>query len=285
VRRALIFTIAFAIGFIVSTQNISVEAGFFDKEEVPSGWQEERSTHFIIYFDPVISPKYVRKVVSAAEDYYTEITDKLGLTRFDFWLWEDRTKIFLYSTQEEYQQNLGQPDWTGAAVDIRAKKIYTYYLEEKFFNRFLPHELGHIIFREFVGMDRPIPLWLNEGVACSQEEEGYLDYLATAKGFIESKMYFKISELKKVNQDNLTMPAVFYAQSASIVIFLQNNFKAKKFTEFCKELRDENPVQGALARVYKIKDDEDLERQWLDYMKVLSYRQIWDRYGSADISQ
>lgn len=284
-KSVLTLTIAFIFGLIVSTQNISVEAGSLGKGKIPSGWQEERSTHFIVYSNPAISSSYIRKVISKAEDCYIDITDSLGFTRFNFWLWEDRTKIFLYNTQEEYQKGSGQPEWTGAAVDIRNKHIYTYYLEDKFFDRFLPHELGHIIFREFVGMDRPIPLWLNEGVACSQEQGSYLDYLATAKGFIESGMYLNISDLKLVNNGNLTMPAVFYSQSASIIIFLQNNFKRKKFTNFCKELRDGSTIEGALERVYKIRNDDDLQQQWLDYMKALSYQDIWDRYGSADIGQ
>ena len=281
-RKTLAFAAAFAVAVIFFTQNITVLAKVFDKNEVPLGWEEKRSAHFIIYYNPNIPKRYVDMVVRKSEDSYKKITDRLGFRRFNFWLWEDRAKIFIYDTIEEYQKHRGEPEWSGAAVNVRQKKIYTFFLEEKFFERFLPHEIGHIIFREFIGMNnRAVPLWLDEGVACAQEEAGRLEYVATAKGLVESGMYLKIPDLMKIGKGNLAMPTMFYAESASIIIFLEEKFRSRKFSNFCRELRDEKTVDEALEKAYRIKGVRDLNDQWEDHIKNITYQEIHDKYGSA----
>ena len=279
------FAIASALAAIVIARGLPAAAGVLEKDDKPPGWKEERGDHFIIYYNSAISEDYVLKVAREAERCYNNITEALGFTRFDFWLWEERAKIFVYKTQEEYKKHRHQPEWSGASVNIRQKKIYTFYLEGKFFDRFLPHEISHIIFREFVGMGNVLPLWLDEGVACAQEEAGRLHYMATAKSFVESKMYLKLPELMMVDKEHLNMPTMFYAQSASVIIFLQEEFTRRKFTEFCRELRDGTAVERALEKVYRIKGADDLNDRWEKFLRNTTYREMRDKYGSPDTGE
>jgi len=278
----LYFVIASAVTVAVIGQSQVIRAGVLEKDDKPPGWNEERGDHFIIYYNPAISEDYVLTVAREAERCYNSITEALGFTRFDFWLWEERAKIFVYESREEYNKQRHQPEWSGASVNIRQKKIYTFYLEGKFFDRFLPHEISHIIFREFVGMGNVLPLWLDEGVACAQEEAGRLQYMATAKSFVESKMYLKLPDLMIVDKEHLNMPTMFYAQSASVIIFLQEKFTRRKFTAFCRELRDGTTVERALEKVYRIKGADDLNDRWEKYLGDTTYREMRDKYGSPD---
>lgn len=273
--------IALVIAVIVAVYAASVEAGVFKKEKLSAGWREERSPHFIVYYNENISKKYVRRVIRDAERHYRKVADRLGFRRFSFWLWEDRTKIFIYNKIEEYQKQRHEPEWSGASVSIRKKEIYTFYLEEEFFDRFLPHEIAHIVFRELVGIDCVLPLWLDEGVACSQEDTGRIDYIASAKAFVEQGIHLTIPRLMQIEKKNMVLPTMFYAESASVVIFLQDNFNSKKFSDFCKELRDGRSLEGALEKIYYIRGFQDLNNQWEEYIKGITYLQIRGKYEST----
>ncbi|MFH1857143.1 MAG: hypothetical protein ABH836_08005 [Candidatus Omnitrophota bacterium] len=65
-------------------------------------WFEKKSTHFIIYYKEDRSSDYLNAVVSATESYYTAILNSLGFYRFDFWTWDNRCKIFLYVSRDNY---------------------------------------------------------------------------------------------------------------------------------------------------------------------------------------
>jgi hypothetical protein len=85
--------------------------------------------------------------MNAAEEYYRSITNELGFTRFNNWLWEDRASIYIYDDSQEYIAATKQPSWSAGLAAYREKKITTYLADAGFFDTLLPHELGHIIFR------------------------------------------------------------------------------------------------------------------------------------------
>ena len=54
----------------------------------------------------------------------------------------------------------------------------------------LPHELGHIIFREFIGLESNCPSWLDEGVAMYQEKLKRKDIKLKLRQALEEKGLF-----------------------------------------------------------------------------------------------
>ena len=122
-RGILNFITAFIFTAGIFIQSNPAKAGVFDeKEKIPFGWQKDSSPHFIVYFDSSIPKTYVRKVIRRAESLYDTETKALGFIRFDFWLWENRAKIFIYNTREDYVKNRVVPEWSGASVDVKEKK-------------------------------------------------------------------------------------------------------------------------------------------------------------------
>lgn len=220
----------------------------------------KKSAHFVIYYQqaPV---EYINQVARKAEHCYRSITEYLGYRRFNFWLWDNRCKIFLYPNREEYLKDTGCASWSSGHVYIIKKEIRTYIWQDKFFDTILPHEMGHIIFREFVGYKKTLPLWLDEGVACMQESDSQ-ERLVIAKGLVRWKLYIDLNELSKIKTTSLIMPFIFYSQSASTVDFLLRNYGRKKFVDFCRQLRDEENWEEALKSVYNLKDLKQLEELW-----------------------
>lgn len=221
----------------------------------------EKSNHFIIYYKQA-SFEYMQRLVREAEHCYKKITDYLGFKRFDFWIWDNRCKIFLYPDADKYLGTTGAASWSKGHVQIKTKEISTYIWQELFFDTILPHEIGHIIFRELVGFNKELPLWLDEGVACMQEYESR-DRLNTAKCLVNLKLYTHLDDLSKIKDSSVIIPFIFYNQSASIIDFLLRRFGRNKFVDFCRSLRDTDDWVQSLKAVYRLKNLEELEKLWI----------------------
>ena len=230
-------------------------------------WQDKKSQHFVIYYQDA-SLDYVDNLIDKAEKYYNDIVDELGFRRFDFWTWDKRAKIYLYSSSEEYLKDTGRVAWSGAMVDIKKRTIKTFINQENFMQSILPHEMAHIIFREFIGLGVRLPLWLDEGVACSQEKVNLSERLQFAKHLVKSKMDIPVERLSIISDYNLVVPKVFYSEAASLVVFLLEGFGAEKFLDFSRRLRDDNKGwQETLLDAYRFSDIWDLETQWKAYIE------------------
>jgi len=132
----------------------------------------------------------------------------------------------------------------------------------------LPHEMAHIIFREFIGLNVKLPLWFDEGVACSQEKVNLSERLQFAKHLVKSKMYIPVKRLSEISDYNLVVPKVFYSEAASLVVFLLEEYGGEKFLDFSRRLRDDNEGwRETLSRVYRFTDIEDFQAQWQAYLK------------------
>jgi len=243
-----------------------VNSAFCDSRK----WQVRKSSHFIVYYVDAPSD-FIEKVIDEAEDYYREITYDLGFTRHDFWLWEDRAKIYIYKDADDYYKSTGQPQWTSGATSYRKKIINTYPLYSGFFDTLLPHELGHIIFREFVGFNADVPIWLDEGVACFQEKARRWGSNRIVKNAIEKNVFIPLNELSKINPHAVkdrNLIELIYAESASIVYFLIVKQGKHNFVKFCRALRDKKRLDDALRSTYiKYKNLQELNDAWVRYIR------------------
>jgi hypothetical protein len=234
------------------------------------GWKTQKSTHFIIYYKNA-PEDFIRQLIEKSEDYYNKIADDLGFRRFDFWLWDKRAKIYIYDDAEEYQAATGQPAWSSGAALPKAKIIQSYPYAQGFLDVVLPHEMGHIIFREFVGFNNyAIPLWLEEGVACYQEKLKYLKANELIRNALDSGEFITLEALANFNpqsaRDNKVVE-LFYAEAFSIVDFLIKEFGKDKFVIFCQKLRDKMSLEKAIAATYPTRSIQELDQAWQKYLR------------------
>lgn len=228
-------------------------------------WFTKKDTHFIIYYNPGVDNAYVSRLLTKAEKYYSDITDVFGFRRFNFWTWDKRCKIYLYSSYEDYYNNTKQPEWSKASVQIGARTIHTPSLEQFFIDTILPHEMGHLIFREFVGSSVVQPLWLDEGIATFVEgNEGRR--LAYAKKIVKTSSFIPLGELTEINLSNISDPDVFYAEAASLIEFMLHQYGREKFVEYCRRLRDQENWYQALQDVYGFSDLAQMNAQWVEWL-------------------
>lgn len=226
-------------------------------------WQIKKSKHFIVYYRAEVPENFVRQTIRSCEDYYTKITRKLGLSRYDFWLWDDRAKIYLYKDAEEYQKQTGAPPWSGGNAAVEEKIIRTYPWARGFMDSILPHEMGHIIFREFVGTETKIPLWLDEGVAGLQEKTNSARNMQNIKRLIQSKKFIELDKLSEMGNTTPVIPDIFYAEAASLVNYIVEEFGRNDFVRFCRRLRDGEQIEEAMKRIYRFNNMSELNDAWV----------------------
>ncbi len=237
-------------------------------QDTSDEWLQKKSRHFVVYYKKEVIPGYIKDVISKAEYYYKEILDILGFRRFDFWTWDNRCKIFLYLSQDEYYNDTEQPVWSGGGVVIGEREISTYIYGEDFLDSVLPHEMGHLVFREFIGEKRRLPLWLDEGVACLNEIKYKKERLKIAKSLVKSEMYMPFEVFNGINDpQTIILSRIFYSQSASMVNFLVQEFGSDSFFEFSRRIRDGQSWLEALEGVYKYKGIEELGQAWIESIK------------------
>lgn len=273
-------------------------------------WQEIKSDHFILFYLPV-SPAvnsgvssgniaecedFSKDVLHKAELYYERIAEDLGYQRSSgFWTWDKRVKIYIYPDKAGFSKVSDHPEWAAGVADYNTKTIISYLGNKDFAQTILPHEIAHLIFRDFVGFKGEIPLWLDEGVAQWTETEKRQQVMKLVKEMfrnnglltIEDMMTLAIKNIKNgskvfirptrnrdkeksvlfLSGDNLI--AVYYAQSVSLVGFLIEKFGKVEFTNFCRALRDGKGVEESLVAVYSphIRNLTDFDDQWREYLE------------------
>lgn len=253
------------LSFMLLASTICVAA------EKKSGWKEIKKKHFIIYY--VNDREFAQRVGSKAEGYYTKIGKDLGFTRRDnFWLWDNRAKIYIYSSRESFIKASGAPVWAAGKANPKQRLIATYQGSKRFIDSVLPHEMTHLIFMEFIGFKKSIPLWLNEGVAQWEDFSRRDDVLSFVKVIFTKGRLIPLAQLVNLDVrkvDDAGIALVFYAQSVSVVDFMITKYGADRFRKFCGQLRDEKSVDEALQFTYpkEVSTIESLEKSWHGYLK------------------
>lgn len=233
-------------------------------------WHTQKSTHFIVYYKNA-NDNFIRKVSERSESYYNDIADDLGFRRLDFWLWDKRANIYIYDDAKDYQEATGQPAWAGGSAIAQTKTIQTFPDAEGFLDTILPHELGHIIFREFVGFQNPaVPLWLEEAVASHQEKTKYSAADDIVRDALDNGTFMNLEKLGSFDlrsAGDKKIVELFYCEAFSVLDFLIKKFGKDNFVLFCQRLRDGKNLKKAIAFVYPYNNLEELDRAWQKYLQ------------------
>jgi hypothetical protein len=231
-------------------------------------WIERKSPHFLVYYKNT-PEDFVKEVVDSAEGYYTDITKDLGFSRYKEWTWSNRAKIFIYDNADQFNQ-ASSFGWAAGEVDALTRRIITYPSNAGFFDSVLPHELTHIILREFVGPGINIPLWFDEGAAMYGEKARRVDADNKVRVVLENNEWLSVQWLESVElgpDTDRAVVEVFYTASASLFGFLIKELEPYRFLRLCSELKKGTRFEWALAKAFmRFKKTEDLQREWMRYL-------------------
>ena len=258
---------------LIAILGLGLAGGAARAEE--GGWQELKGDHFVVYY--ATDAVFARTILRKAESYYDRIARDLGYARYEnFWKWERRCKIYVFPDKGTYLRATGQPSWSIGSAHYGRKEVVSYSGCQAFVDETLPHELAHLIFRDFVGFTSDIPLWLDEGVAQRQEpsKQKAVDYYVWQ--LAQEKKLWSLARLTRTDPAELLDPGeaqAFYVQAASLVSFLIDRHGTASFSHLCRQLRDGKPLDEALRFAYpsKMRDLAALEAAWLKYVEGLRF--------------
>lgn len=257
-------------------------------------WQELKGEHFLVYF--VQDKQFAKEVSDKSEGYYRSIATNLGYPRYnEFWLWEKRVKIYIYPDRQSFLNASSQPYWSEGVADYTNKRILTHAGSQSFLVLMLPHEIAHLIFRDFVGFKGDIPLWLDEGVAQWSEETKKDQMKMLVKALYKDNKLLSIDDMMKLDMRILKekntvfmrpsrartgemitlvlstdrLVNTYYIEAVSVINFLIEKYGSNTFASFCRELRDGKTTEEALRSAYPdyIHNLGELEDRWRRYLE------------------
>lgn len=259
----------FKLFFLIIAAVLISAAGAW-AENTEEGWNTLSRKRFIIYYKQA-PYDFVETVATSAEQYYTGITRDLGFTRYKGWMWDDRAKIYIFDDAQDYVESGKHAQWSHGVTSPKNKIIRTFPSAHGFFDSTLPHELTHIIFREFVGYKARLPTWFEEGVAMSQEKARRWGAHDTVRQALKDGTFKSLNELSLIRlnvRSSQESVQLFYAESASAVNFLINEYGKERFVRLCRKLQEGGPFEWAVDSVYaRLKNIDDLNEAWVRFLK------------------
>ena len=266
--KKIFLILLFCLGLNVEAYAVTIDL---------KGWEQISDKHFKVFYKREVGEDSPRQILNRAEDYYSTIADRIGYERYQiFWTWDDRVPIIYFSSQKEFARTTGQPVWSkGFSVShlasVNLRMIITFKGQEDFLTSTLPHEISHLILHDFIGPQRVIPLWFDEGVAQLEEERDDHNYATILARLISNGQSLPLSLLQVPNQAlqmDSRYASIFYAESLYIVDFLVKTYGKESFVDLCRYLRDGKSFEEALRSAYypSIDSMDRLQDVWGKYM-------------------
>ena len=268
----------FLIAFLFFVMTASAW-GDIDASFNPPGWLKFEGDHFEILCASGDDEDIAHAILDHAENYYTDIADDIGYSRYhNFWTWDHRVRIILFPDQASFVRQTGQPPWSQGFASIyselfKSRIIVSYKDQPNFLEVILPHEITHLILHDFIGFDRPIPRFFDEGVAQLEQKDDSLNHMDVMAKLITGDKVIPLQELLSydlmTHRNDARSVSIFYVESLYIVDFLVKTYGKDLFKEMCRSLRDGDTFEQALKSAYypTIDSIQTLQQKWFEYVK------------------
>ncbi len=139
--------------------------------------------------------------------------------------------IYIYASQNDLQNALfmGGETWVAGhaspALGIVFVTISPSEQEKLLMQRYIPHEMAHVLFYRYVGKNyNLLPTWLSEGIASIAELYPNPDYELTLERATESGTLIPIAELCQSFPRDETEAFLAYAEATSFTRYLYTNY-------------------------------------------------------------
>lgn len=180
----------------------------------------------------------------------------------------DKLDIYVYEQLADLQAGLrlGGRSWVGGHADPRIGVVMVYGTNDPLdlvrLENDLSHELTHVMVYQIVGPGyNTMPVWLDEGLAVSSEPQPnpqYADALSTA---VKADALTPIAALCAPFGLDPGRAILSYAESASLVRYLQDRSGPQGIQQLLAAYRDGATCEGGVQRVFQLSLPE-LQTEW-----------------------
>lgn len=234
----------------------------------------ESSEHFVVH---ARNSRLSKLVAQQAEDALRRICQVILPGQ----VYPHSVTIHVWPDQRQFQLNAtNSPEWAGGSFSLSVRdgvasrridltqRTEANELAVMMLDRVLPHEMCHLVVQESFG-DSPCPLFLNEGLAMMSEYRPSPERLILAGAALAGDAGIPLSDLFATGRHSLTDPAVFYAESYSLLSYLHGRLTTKQFRGFLDNVKNGCTASDALQRALLVPHDGQfvlkLAAAWQDY--------------------
>lgn len=241
----------------------------------PTGpdWHVKVSPHFEILHESAWSPASISLEM---EKMYASM--RLSMAMFAPWMVKEKSKIYIYSSQESYLNGEFQPPrWSKGLAYASKKTIVVYDTGDPGkLKAVIAHELAHLYFEGYFAEKLKYPpQWLNEGLAVYMEESVFpeggpwgqaLAYFPAARRVSFDKFF----DLKIDALGSDAEISDWYLQSYGTVLYLYRPNMRLQFKGLCEALRSGDKLADALWKVYRVRGEGDFSAKWTAWLDAYS---------------
>lgn len=143
-------------------------------------------------------------------------------------------------------------DGTTAAVDLKHT---------------IPHEVAHFAIEQSAGgRDSHVPFWLHEGLASNNTDVPNPIFAQALEKAIEEESLFSLETLCAPPLADQSSTQLFYAQSASLVRYIQNLYGNQQIRDLVSAYGDGADCNGGVEREFRISLKE-LDADWQAHLR------------------
>ncbi len=200
-----------------------------------------------------------RSLLDAAVTAYQRLASEFAVERKPAY-------IYIFGSYDDLRSSIGESaqEWTGgrAYPELNVVLIGVPPNQLSFGKRAVPHEFSHLIIHRVT--DNPfgsLPRWLDEGLAMWAEGELEAEYRNALSQAVRSNRLLSLRSLASNFPADSRQATLAYAQSYSMVVFIQQTFGREKIGELLAVFREGSADEAALRRVLGV-GVEELDRQW-----------------------
>jgi hypothetical protein len=200
----------------------------------------------------------------------------------------DSIRVYVYPTPGDVRAalRLTGRDWLGAhaspelgVIMVSAANSRTAVIE---MGQSVPHELGHLWLYEATGAGyKSAPRWFDEGLATFFETTSNANYEIILQEALDSEATIPFINLCRIFPVDNERALLAYAQSDSLISYIQREFGNQALTKMVNMLADGADCQTMVSRAIGI-SLEELNRNWLENQmpqpigkKILQRGGIW----------
>lgn len=236
----------------------------------PIRWNALTQADFSVYFTAADS-NHARNVLSFLTETFPELTRTLAMSA------PVRMDVFICPSQKIFDQLTGGylPEWSEAVCLSHQNQIVlkspNWSPSARAFRATVLHEVTHLVLAQRVNY-RPIPTWLNEGLAVHFSGERTLASVAAISQALVTRSLIPLREIDDVLRFQRQKALLAYQESYSAGQFLLNQFGAESLAALLDAIQHETDFESAFYQIYQMRLP-DFENAWLEHIRT---KNRWD---------
>lgn len=235
--------------------------------KLPLHWRRASTEHFEVFYEKRAALTGAKR---AAEKAFAKIVSTFGMADAR---WQTRTTVYVFSDSEAWRDFVAANadkeimEWARAFAAPWGNEIYMHVTEDtdELYDHILPHELAHVLHHRYVGGAHQ-PIFLKEGIAVSMERDGAKEARDEIRRRVKDGSAFPLAKLVSFSAYPDRDVRLFYAQSATVVGFIVDEYGLDGLKELMFAFRGTTDSVHAIEEVFGVSLDT-FEKKWEKFVR------------------